>query len=157
MHSCWNPTKEMPLLHSQLRAGSWRAGTPQDGGVYTIFFNKLKITAREEFVWNCIWTAFWAPAQQSPPEGQAANVTLATMSKATDLATKSSQGAASSFTWISAPALAPCSLLCWCDQLCSGAINWPGQKLPWLFLPRVTFTELSSLILLTGWVRREMS
>lgn len=41
----------------------------------------------------------------------------------------------------------PCSLLCWCDQLCSGAINWPGQKLPWLFLPWVTFSraELSDL------------
>lgn len=53
--------------------------------------------------------------------------------KAAVLITKSSWGAASSFTWISAPALPPCSLLCWCDQLCSGAINPSGQKLPWFF------------------------
>lgn len=49
MHNCCNATKEMPLLHSQLRAGSWRAGTPQDVGVCTIFFDKLKITAKNWF------------------------------------------------------------------------------------------------------------
>lgn len=57
MHKCCNPTEEMPLLHGQLRAGP-----PQQGGVYTVFSNKLEITAEGAFAWNCIWTAFWAPA-----------------------------------------------------------------------------------------------
>lgn len=46
-------TVVMPLLHSQLRAGSWRAGTPQHAGICTISLDKLKITA-QELVWNCI-------------------------------------------------------------------------------------------------------
>lgn len=131
-------------------AESWQLESRDTSGCWCLhhFLQKIESNCRRIIYWELYLNGLLSSCLAVSSRGWT-GCKHETMSKATVVTTKSSWGAASSFTWISAPALAPCSPLCWCDQLCSGAINWSGQKLPWLLLPWVTLyrAELSDLAL----------